>query len=156
MRFDTLGPPSGGGTTIANGSVTRLRMCFTRWSYFATALVGYAVGLIIASIVVDITGAAQPALLYLVPSTLLPLLIKATVQVCVCVCVSCTAEHLNFLTIGLWRTRDLPLISLPTFLKALVTISVVCVYVQGDIRTMWNGPHFITGQPQPYHQVLPF
>ena len=57
------------------------------WSYFATALAGYAVGLIVASIVVDITGAAQPALLYLVPSTLLPLLIKATVQVCVCVCV---------------------------------------------------------------------
>jgi signal peptide peptidase-like protein 3 len=106
MRFDTLGPPSGGGTAIANGGVTRLRMCFTRWSYFATALTGYAVGLVIASIVVDITGAAQPALLYLVPSTLLPLLIKATVQ--------------------------------------------------GDIRTMWNGPHFITAQSQPYHQVLPF
>ena len=38
-------------------------------------------GLILASIAVDLTGAAQPALLYLVPSTLLPLLLKATIQV---------------------------------------------------------------------------
>lgn len=34
-----------------------------------------------ASIVVDLSGAAQPALLYLVPTTLLPLLLKATIQV---------------------------------------------------------------------------
>ena len=49
------------------------------------------VGLVMASIVVDLTGAAQPALLYLVPSTLIPLLLKASIQVCVhmtlCVCV---------------------------------------------------------------------
>lgn len=38
-------------------------------------------GLVMASIVVDLSGAAQPALLYLVPTTLLPLLLKATIQV---------------------------------------------------------------------------
>lgn len=44
MRFDSLCQPAGSGTAIANGSITRLRMCFQRWSYFSTALFGYAVG----------------------------------------------------------------------------------------------------------------
>ena len=44
MRFDSHCQPSGSGTGIANGSVTKLRMCFQRWSYFTTAITGYAVG----------------------------------------------------------------------------------------------------------------
>jgi signal peptide peptidase-like protein 3 len=80
MRFDSLCQSTGGGTTISSVSVTRLRMLFQRWSYFSIALCGYAVGLIVASIVVDLTGAAQPALLYLVPSTLIPILLKAIIQ----------------------------------------------------------------------------
>ena len=105
MRFDSLCPPAGSGTAIASGSITRLRMCFQRWTYFTTALSGYAVGLIMASIVVDITGAAQPALLYLVPTTLIPLLLKATVQVCecelcVCACVSRSPSFARRETLG--------------------------------------------------------
>ena len=38
-------------------------------------------GLVVASVMVDLTGAAQPALLYLVPGALLPLLLKASLQV---------------------------------------------------------------------------
>lgn len=40
-------------------------------------------GLIVASVMVDVTHLAQPALLYLVPGVLIPLVIKAFLQVCV-------------------------------------------------------------------------
>ena len=38
-------------------------------------------GLTIASVVADVSRAAQPALLYLVPCILIPMLVKATLQV---------------------------------------------------------------------------
>ena len=52
-----------------------------RWTcgyyYYAVALAGYAVGVMCANIAAAGTGAAQPALLYLVPTVLLPLLVAA-------------------------------------------------------------------------------
>ena len=120
MRFDSLCQPTGATHTGSQGW-TKFRVCLQRWSYFGTTLLGYALGeqwnawlgsvhvhmicpvmaagLVLASVVVDLTGAAQPALLYLVPGVLLPLLLKAFVQVqplvqnvycqvvCLCVCV---------------------------------------------------------------------
>ena len=52
-------------------------MRFNRITYFHCSLIGYFVGLITASLSSEIFREAQPALLYLVPFTLLPLLIMA-------------------------------------------------------------------------------
>ncbi|XP_065830724.1 signal peptide peptidase-like 3 [Oscarella lobularis] len=51
-----------------------------KYYYFTIALMGYAVGLLMASIVSEITRHAQPALLYLVPCTLLPVFLLARIQ----------------------------------------------------------------------------
>jgi signal peptide peptidase-like 3 len=48
-----------------------------RITYFHCSLVGYLVGLITATLSTEVFKLAQPALLYLVPFTLLPLLIMA-------------------------------------------------------------------------------
>jgi signal peptide peptidase-like protein 3 len=48
--------------------------------YFVVAIIGYALGLLSAMIAVQITHYPQPALLYLVPSTLIPLLVKSFLQ----------------------------------------------------------------------------
>lgn len=48
-----------------------------RVSYFHCTLIGYFVGLLTATVASRIHRAAQPALLYLVPFTLLPLLTMA-------------------------------------------------------------------------------
>lgn len=47
----------------------------SRIKYFHCLLIGYFVGLLTATIVSEVYKAAQPALLFLVPSTLLPLLV---------------------------------------------------------------------------------
>merc|ERR1719245_10465 len=46
-------------------------------SLYCISLIGYLVGLITATVMVDITGLAQPALLYLVPSVILSVLVRA-------------------------------------------------------------------------------
>ena len=56
----------------------------------------FSIGLIVASIVVDLTGAAQPALLYLVPSTLIPILLKAIIQVHVYTFEECASRVRRF------------------------------------------------------------
>ena len=63
------------------GKATKCVLCCRQWSYFTVALLGYASGLLIASFVADWYRAAQPALLYLVPGVLLPMIIKALLQV---------------------------------------------------------------------------
>ena len=65
------------------GKATKCVLCCRQWSYFSVALLGYAFGLIVASFVADWYRAAQPALLYLVPGVLLPMIIKALLQVSV-------------------------------------------------------------------------
>ena len=86
------------------------------------------VGLILASIVVDLSGAAQPALLYLVPTTLLPLLLKATIQV---------ANNHGMVS----RNKHM-----------------FVFMFQGDFRIMWDGPHFTAQPKPYQHvsKVLPF
>ncbi|KAL1453841.1 hypothetical protein WDU94_010152 [Cyamophila willieti] len=49
----------------------------SRISYFHCSLIGYFLGLLTATVSSEIFKAAQPALLYLVPFTLLPLLTMA-------------------------------------------------------------------------------
>lgn len=49
-------------------------------TYFHCSLIGYFVGLITAAVSSEIFKAAQPALLYLVPFTLLPLLLMAYIK----------------------------------------------------------------------------
>ena len=56
---------------------------WNRLTYFHCSLIGYLVGLITATLSSEIFKAAQPALLYLVPFTLLPLLTMAYLRVCV-------------------------------------------------------------------------
>ncbi len=54
---------------------------FNRMSYFHCSLIGYFLGLITATLSSEIFREAQPALLFLVPFTLLPLLIMAYIKV---------------------------------------------------------------------------
>jgi hypothetical protein len=54
---------------------------FNRLSYFHCSLIGYFLGLITATLSSEIFREAQPALLFLVPFTLLPLLIMAYIKV---------------------------------------------------------------------------
>jgi hypothetical protein len=54
---------------------------FSRLSYFHCSLIGYFLGLITATLSSEIFREAQPALLFLVPFTLLPLLIMAYIKV---------------------------------------------------------------------------
>lgn len=48
-----------------------------RVTYFHCSLIGYIVGLVTATVASEVYKAAQPALLYLVPFTLLPILVMA-------------------------------------------------------------------------------
>lgn len=54
---------------------------FSRITYFHCSLVGYFFGLLTATVSSEVFKAAQPALLYLVPFTLLPLLTMAYIKV---------------------------------------------------------------------------
>jgi len=54
---------------------------FNKISYFRCSLFGYIAGLFTATICSEVFKSAQPALLYLVPSTLLPLVILAYLKV---------------------------------------------------------------------------
>ena len=45
--------------------------------YFYAGLVGYAVGIVVTLAVADLWHAAQPALLFLVPATVLPVVVAA-------------------------------------------------------------------------------
>ena len=54
---------------------------FNRITYFHCSLIGYFLGLLTATVSSEFFKAAQPALLYLVPFTLLPLLVMAYLKV---------------------------------------------------------------------------
>jgi len=49
-------------------------------SYFHYSLIGYFVGLVTATIASEVSKAAQPALIYLVPFTILPLIVRAYIK----------------------------------------------------------------------------
>lgn len=79
MRFDENVNHASQGRSIG-GAQSHVLLCCHRWSYFTVALLGYAGGLLMASFVADWYGMAQPALLYLVPGVLIPMVIKAFLQ----------------------------------------------------------------------------
>jgi len=64
--------------TAQSTDVHWLPWCF---SYFHCSLIGYFLGLLTATVSSEVFKAAQPALLYLVPFTLLPLLTMAYLKV---------------------------------------------------------------------------
>ena len=53
---------------------------FHRLTYFHCSLIGYLAGLVTATLSSEIFRAAQPALIFLVPFTLLPLLVMAYIK----------------------------------------------------------------------------
>lgn len=61
----------------ADAGVPPPRHIGSRLTYFHCSLLGYFLGLLTATVSSEIFKAAQPALLYLVPFTLLPLLTMA-------------------------------------------------------------------------------
>ena len=68
--FDELSSPS----TSRSVSLSALLL---RATYFRVALSGYAVGMMATSVALNWSQHAQPALLYLIPCTLLPLMVVA-------------------------------------------------------------------------------
>eukprot|EP00112_Aurelia_sp_Birch-Aquarium-sp1_P012435 Seg2615.2 transcript_id=Seg2615.2/GoldUCD/mRNA.D3Y31 product="Signal peptide peptidase-like 3" protein_id=Seg2615.2/GoldUCD/D3Y31 len=52
----------------------------SRITYFHCSLIGYFIGLVTATTVSEMSKTAQPALLYLVPFTILPLIIRAYIK----------------------------------------------------------------------------
>lgn len=64
-----------------NNSTSLNSTHWNRLTYFHCSLIGYLIGLITATVSSEIFKAAQPALLYLVPFTLLPLLTMAYLKV---------------------------------------------------------------------------
>lgn len=80
------------------------------------------IGLLIANLVADFTESAQPALLYLVPCALIPLLGKAMLQV------SSLEDWL------LTRLHTVQFVYVPS------SYSTDVIAIQGDFRAMWSGP----------------
>jgi hypothetical protein len=70
------------GTAAQDNNLNISTTSWNRLTYFHCSLIGYLVGLITATLSSEIFKAAQPALLYLVPFTLLPLLTMAYLKVC--------------------------------------------------------------------------
>ncbi|MFT7811842.1 signal peptide peptidase-like 3-like [Arapaima gigas] len=73
LRYDNYKKQATGETVGPGNMSGRMQ----RVSYFHCTLIGYFVGLLTATVASRIHRAAQPALLYLVPFTLLPLLTMA-------------------------------------------------------------------------------
>ncbi|XP_077288225.1 signal peptide peptidase-like protein isoform X2 [Arctopsyche grandis] len=77
LRYDAYKKAS---LVCETGSIPGPRSMSSRLTYFHCSLLGYFLGLLTATVSSEIFKAAQPALLYLVPFTLLPLLTMAYVR----------------------------------------------------------------------------
>lgn len=64
-------------TDLSQDIVQTAKLKNSKITYFHCSLIGYLIGLITATLCTEVFKLAQPALLYLVPFTLLPLLIMA-------------------------------------------------------------------------------
>lgn len=67
MRYDNYKKQAAAAADMDQSKIT----------YFHCSLIGYIVGLVTATVASEVYKAAQPALLYLVPFTLLPILVMA-------------------------------------------------------------------------------
>lgn len=76
LRYDNYKKQASGDSCSAAGPAN-ISGRMQKVSYFHCTLIGYFVGLLTATVASRIHRAAQPALLYLVPFTLLPLLTMA-------------------------------------------------------------------------------
>jgi len=65
------------GDIVMPGILVSFLYTLTSRVYYRTSLLGYFLGLCMASLAIDLTGAAQPALLYLVPCILIPVSLRA-------------------------------------------------------------------------------
>ncbi|XP_078484481.1 signal peptide peptidase-like 3 isoform X1 [Ciona intestinalis] len=77
LRYDNYKKRKLEGETYAPSSPGNL---IYRVRYFHCTLVGYFIGLVTATVASEINSSAQPALLYLVPFTLLPLVTMAYIK----------------------------------------------------------------------------
>ncbi|XP_023616163.1 signal peptide peptidase-like 3 isoform X1 [Myotis lucifugus] len=80
LRYDNYKKQANGDSCGASGPAN-ISGRMQKVSYFHCTLIGYFVGLLTATVASRIHRAAQPALLYLVPFTLLPLLTMAYLKV---------------------------------------------------------------------------
>lgn len=71
----------------------------SRLTYFHCSLLGYFLGLLTATVSSEVFKAAQPALLYLVPFTLLPLLTMAYLKVII-IFILCEILFIRYLFAG--------------------------------------------------------
>ncbi|ELK25226.1 Signal peptide peptidase-like 3 [Myotis davidii] len=83
LRYDNYKKQANGDSCGASGPAN-ISGRMQKVSYFHCTLIGYFVGLLTATVASRIHRAAQPALLYLVPFTLLPLLTMAYLKELVC------------------------------------------------------------------------
>ncbi|KAB1255267.1 Signal peptide peptidase-like 3 [Camelus dromedarius] len=81
LRYDNYKKQASGDSCGASGPAN-ISGRMQKVSYFHCTLIGYFVGLLTATVASRIHRAAQPALLYLVPFTLLPLLTMAYLKTC--------------------------------------------------------------------------
>lgn len=86
---------------------------FSRLSYFHCSLIGYFLGLLTATVSSEVFKAAQPALLYLVPFTLLPLLTMAYLKVDFVPLLACLFSL--FPSFALYFIYSIPLILFSSF-----------------------------------------
>ncbi|EHB01535.1 Signal peptide peptidase-like 3 [Heterocephalus glaber] len=95
LRYDNYKKQASGDSCGASGPAN-ISGRMQKVSYFHCTLIGYFVGLLTATVASRIHRAAQPALLYLVPFTLLPLLTMAYLKTPS----SSTGSHFSMLGIG--------------------------------------------------------
>ncbi|MGH0183117.1 UNVERIFIED_CONTAM: hypothetical protein FKN15_015816 [Acipenser sinensis] len=127
LRYDNYKKQSNGeaaGTPNTPGRMNKV-------SYFHCTLIGYFVGLLTATVASRIHRAAQPALLYLVPFTLLPLLTMAYLKVSTRTepRSSKTASNKNIVIMTIIYSFNCPCIGLMTFLCKLINcwLLLTCV-----------------------------
>lgn len=90
---------------------------FSRISYFHCSLIGYFLGLLTATVSSEVFKAAQPALLYLVPFTLLPLLTMAYLKVR-------DLKHCTYMCICIDRYNYIKKITLKIILGSITIIKI--------------------------------
>ena len=116
----------------------------SRISYFHCSLIGYFLGLLTATVSSEVFKAAQPALLYLVPFTLLPLLTMAYLKVIVTSCLGYHCEYINkvflanLLKVWSWRPSICSIFFILYLLKNTLNFLNIFLTTQMFLINYWN------------------